>query len=170
MKLLKWLNKYFEESFLIAGLIMMVVTMGTQIVARYIFNSSLSWSEELMRYIFIWSAFISIGFCIKSYSSLKVEILVMMMPRRFYRWLSICIHVAIFIVLLILFKGSLDVVSSAIASGQKTPALQVPILYVQVATPVGFILGEIRLIQRFINLLRNKTHVDPQLELEEESF
>ena len=43
---------------------------------RQILNASLSWSEELTRYLFIWSAFISISYCIKKWISIKIDQLI----------------------------------------------------------------------------------------------
>ena len=53
MKLLKWLDDYLEEALLLIMLGIMVVVMGIQITARYVFASSLSWSEEITRFLFI---------------------------------------------------------------------------------------------------------------------
>lgn len=60
-----WLNNSLEEFLMGAGLIMMTAIMGIQVVFRYAFGMSLSWSEEITRYIFIWEGFLSISYCTK---------------------------------------------------------------------------------------------------------
>ena len=65
MKIIRWLDDNLEEALLIALLVMMTLLMGLQVFSRYILNASLSWSEELTRYLFIWSGFLSISYCIK---------------------------------------------------------------------------------------------------------
>lgn len=57
MKIIRWLDDNLEEALLIALLVMMTLLMGLQVFSRYILNASLSWSEELTRYLFIWSGF-----------------------------------------------------------------------------------------------------------------
>ena len=57
MKVLKWLDDYLEEALLLVLLCAMTCIMGVQITARYVFSSSLSWSEEITRFMFIISGF-----------------------------------------------------------------------------------------------------------------
>ena len=54
-KVIHFLDESLEESLLIALLIGMTMIMGIQVVSRYVFGMSLSWSDELTRYMFIWS-------------------------------------------------------------------------------------------------------------------
>ena len=77
-----WLNNSLEEFLMGAGLIMMTAIMGIQVVFRYAFGMSLSWSEEITRYIFIWEGFLSISYCTKKCISIKVEQFVAMFPKR----------------------------------------------------------------------------------------
>ena len=59
MKLVKWLDKHLEEILLVALLFVMMIIMGIQILARYALGNSLSWSEEITRFCFIWTGFLS---------------------------------------------------------------------------------------------------------------
>ena len=54
MKTLKFLDKHLEEFIMVLLLSSIVVIMLFQIIRRYIFNDSLSWSEEFCLYCFIW--------------------------------------------------------------------------------------------------------------------
>ena len=44
---------HFEETILVYSYLLVVPLLFVQVVSRYVFNHSLSWSEELARYIFI---------------------------------------------------------------------------------------------------------------------
>jgi len=48
----------------VIGLIAMTLIMGSGFL-RYVLGMSLSWSEELTRYIFIWCGFLSVSYCSK---------------------------------------------------------------------------------------------------------
>ena len=54
MKIIKWLDDNLEECLLIILLIIITCLMGIQVFCRYILNNSLSWSEELTRFLFIY--------------------------------------------------------------------------------------------------------------------
>jgi len=70
MKLVKWLDKHLEEILLVALLFVMMIIMGIQILARYALGNSLSWSEEITRFCFIWTGFLSISYCVKNSKSI----------------------------------------------------------------------------------------------------
>jgi len=53
-RIFHWLDENLEEFLLVIGLIAMTLIMGVQVFCRYVLGMSLSWSEELTRYIFIW--------------------------------------------------------------------------------------------------------------------
>ena len=52
-KVLHWLDENLEEFLLVVFLIAMTLIMGIQVLSRYVFGQSLSWSEEITRYLFI---------------------------------------------------------------------------------------------------------------------
>ena len=79
-KALQWLDENLEEVLLVIALATMAVIMGIQVIARYIFGASLSWSEELTRYIFIWAGFLSVSYCTKKCISIKIEQFVSRFP------------------------------------------------------------------------------------------
>ena len=56
-RIFHWLDENLEEFLLVIGLIAMTLIMGVQVFCRYVLGMSLSWSEELTRYIFIWCGF-----------------------------------------------------------------------------------------------------------------
>ena len=72
-KAIHWLDEYLEEFLMVVFLIAMTLIMGIQVFSRYILGVSLSWSEEITRYLFIWSAFLSVSLCTKKCISIKID-------------------------------------------------------------------------------------------------
>ncbi len=170
MKIIKWLDENFEETILVILLILMTVIMGVQVCARYIFGYSLTWSEEVTRYLFIWSSFLSLSYCIKKGISIKLEQVVMLIPKKqqsIVRLLSYSIEL-IFFIYMIPFAYSY--LLATIESGQVSPAVGVPMYVVQVAPLICFILASIRVIQRIIiefNNFRNSSEVSVKENIKE---
>ena len=154
MKLLKWLDDYLEEALLLIMLGIMVVVMGIQITARYVFASSLSWSEEITRFLFICSGFLSASYCIKKSLSVKIDQLVNMLPGRgvhIFRLISYSIQLVFFSYLI---PFAWKYVMSEIESGQLSPACGIPMYVIQSFTVISFVLCVIRLIQKWLYRLQ----------------
>lgn len=150
MGFLKWLDERFEETCMMIALTLISLIMGYSVVARYVMNDSLSWAEEICRYLFVWSAFLSIGLCLKRRSSIKIDMLLMALPRAVQKANLFLIDVIMLLSLLYLLKGAVNVTSAMMESGQSSPALMFPMYLVFSAAVVGFGLGIIRLLQRLV--------------------
>ena len=72
-KTLHWLDENLEEFLLVVMLAAMTLIMGIQIFSRYALGQSLSLSEEVTRFLFIWSGFLSVSYCSKKCLSIKIE-------------------------------------------------------------------------------------------------
>jgi len=82
LKVIKWIDKYLEEILLALLLIGIAAIMVIQVVARYVFNNSLTWSDELARFMLVWSCFLSTSFCIKKHISISIDQLQNAFPGR----------------------------------------------------------------------------------------
>lgn len=158
--MLKAIDDYLEETILIILLVIMTVVMGIQIVSRYVFQNSLTWSEELVRYMFVWSAFLGIPFCIKHGLSIKVDQFRNLFPIPLQKALLYIDKIIIFALFLVMFIYSCLVVKATYLSGQTSPAMQIPMWIVQVSVCVSSLLSMVRSIQNFLNLLTGKTKVE----------
>lgn len=81
MRLLRWLDKYFEESLMLILLAAMVCIMGLQVFMRYVMQNSLSWPEEMTRYMFIWFVFLGISYGIRNDIHIRVNLLETFFPK-----------------------------------------------------------------------------------------
>ncbi len=150
MKLIKWLDENFEETILVLLLMMIAVIMGVQVCARYVFGYSLTWSEEVTRYLFVWSAFLSLSYCIKKGISIKLEQIVMILPKKVQPIVKIISYAIELIFFIYMIPFAYSYLIATIDSGQVSPACGIPMYVIQVAPLVCFILASIRVIQRII--------------------
>ena len=137
-----WLDNYLEEFFMVISLILMTVIMGIQVFSRYVLGSAPSWSEEITRYLFVWSGFLSVSYCTKKCISIKIEQFVSIFPRRGKALFKLVNHTFELMVFLYLIPFAFKYMMSAVESGQVSPAL------------ASFILVAIRIIQRWFAELK----------------
>ena len=63
-KVFMLLDKHLEEILLVFGTMVMILLIFYQVVMRRCFNSSIAWSEELARYIFIWQVWLAVPYTV----------------------------------------------------------------------------------------------------------
>ena len=148
-KVFVWLNDSLEEFLMVASLILMTLIMGIQVFSRYVLGASLSWSEELTRYIFVWAGFLSVSFCTKRCISIKIEQFVAMFPRRGKAVFKLVNHTLELIFFFYLMPFAVKYLMYAVESGQVSPACHIPMYYVQAAPLVSFLLVSVRIMQRW---------------------
>lgn len=149
-KVLRWLDQNLEEFLLVLFLAAMAVIMGIQVLTRYVLGMSLSWSEEVARYLFIWSGFLSVSYCTKKCVSIKIEQFVASFPKRWKAALKVLNHTIELVLFLYLLPFAWNYFYSAVISGQKSPALGLPMYLVQAAPMTGFVLCAFRVVQRWV--------------------
>lgn len=149
-KALKWLDHYLEETILAALLLGMAVIMGIQVVSRFVLGASLSWTEEITRYLFIWAGFLSVSYCSKRCISIKIEQFVAKFSRRTRAIIKVVNHTIELAFFFYMIPFAWSYMMSAVESGQVSPALSIPMYYVQAAPFVSFVLVAFRIIQRWI--------------------
>lgn len=135
---------HLEEILLVFFLGIMVVVMGLQIMFHHVFSNSLTWSEELVRYLFIWSTFISIPFCCKRKLSIRIRVF----SEEKYPKIEKAVNIILLIFFFFLFASCYKILSYSIWSKQASPALQISMFWIHLAPAVGFFLTIIRLWEK----------------------
>ena len=165
MKVLKWLDEYLEEAIMVVLLVCMVCIMGLQVVMRYVFNQSLSWSEELTQYMFVWTTFISVSYCVKKRISIKIEQIINALPQPGQTGLRLFRHALVFVFCIVMIPYAVTYVQQAIDSEATSAALGIPMYFIQSAPLVGFLLLTVRVVQAFwreANIMAGYRKKDPK--------
>ncbi|WP_216829146.1 TRAP transporter small permease [Alkalihalobacterium elongatum] len=150
MFVVRWLNEHLEEVFLVIFSMIMVVVIAMQVFMRYIMEASLAWSEELARYCFIWLVYLGISYGVKKQRHIKVDVMLLLLRDKGKIILNIVANLLFLGFALFVVYYGYDVASRLLAWGQRSPALQLPMGLVYMATPIGMGLTIIRLIQQLI--------------------
>mgnify|MGYP000522529509 FL=1 len=147
-KTLHWLDENLEEFLLVVMLAAMTLIMGIQIFSRYALGQSLSWSEEVTRFLFIWSGFLSVSYCSKKCLSIKIEQFVAIFPRRGKAIFKIVNHTFELIFFIYMIPFAFSYMMSSVKSGQLSPACKIPMYFIQAAPLVSFVLVAFRVLPR----------------------
>ena len=138
---------------LIAALAAMVLLTGAQIVCR-LFFTALAWSEELSRYLLIWSTFLGAGIVYKHGGHISVTLLHGFLPPMAGKAVKIFIHVVCgaFCVIAIYYGFRY----MGMQGNQLSAALRLPMRYMYMSIPIGFAIMEVHVVDAILQLLTRK--------------
>ena len=155
----KIFQKYdnFEERLLIGSLFFNVLLIFSQILMRTIFNYSLSWTEELSRYIFIWQTWLGTSIALKYKQHIRVEILINIFKKaKNKKILEISVNLIwIAFSIFLLYAGTL-LCKSMIARNVLSSGMRIPLVFVYSCLPISSLIVLIRLINDSINLIKRE--------------
>ncbi|MCI2256807.1 TRAP transporter small permease [Domibacillus sp. PGB-M46] len=110
------------------ALAVMVVLVFGNVVLRYLFNSGITWSEEMSRYLFIWLTFLGAIGAFKNKEHLGVDMLIKRLPNKMKRVVLVISDLLILAVLFLVLDGSWKMTMINIDS--KAPATGLPLAFV----------------------------------------
>lgn len=144
MKLLKKIDENLERWIMFLLLAGITLVLGIQIVFRFILNNSLTWSEELARFMFIWSTFLSIGFCLREGISLKIDTLISLFPKKVQAIILLLSDIIMMAFFLYLLPSAWEFAYTSVRDGQTSAACGIPMYFVQGSLMIGFALAAFR--------------------------
>lgn len=150
MKALKWVDDNVEVVLLVILSSTMVILIFAQVFMRYVMQNSLSWSEELARYCFIWIVYVGISYGVKKQRHIKVDVLLLLFKDKGKLIFNIVSNLLFLTFAIFVVIYGWDISAKLLAWGQKSPANQIPVGLIYLAAPVGMALTSIRLIQNLI--------------------
>jgi len=153
----KWVAVNFEEIVCAFFLTVLVATISTAVIFRYLLNSPLSWPEELARYSLVWLTFIGAALATKSHSHIVVDFAGLFLPERPRLWIALAVHSIVIAFLAVFFAYGLLLVQRMWVA--ISPALSICIGYVYLSIPLGtalMIVHMARELTRTVRALRTR--------------
>lgn len=150
----KSLDKNAERWALLVFYVMLVVTMAIEVLRREIFSYSSIWGEEIVRYSFIYLAWIGASAAVKDRAHIRIDVLMHYLGPRPKALLYIFGDIVMFVVALIALYWSWEAVHVSAKFGSVSHGLRVSMVWFLMAVPAGFGLMLVRLTQSFLRDLR----------------
>jgi len=139
---------HLEEYFLVPSLMLSVALVFIQVIMRYVFKNSLSWSEELSRYLYVWQTWIGVSYSARNGSHLRITMLRDRLPKNGQMILELFVNLVWIAFGIFIIVQGMRAISVISAYGQTSSALQIPMQICYYSIPVGMFLMCIRLVER----------------------
>lgn len=149
LKLLGMINDKVEkvEEYCITYLLMIMSTViFLQIIMRYVFNNSLTWSEEFAILSMMWITWIGSSYGVKKNIHLRVTVFVDMLPEKYRIAAYIVIDVVWMLFSIVMVVMGIRMVKMSYIGQRMSPALDVPMYLIYCSVVVGCILMSLSLV------------------------
>ena len=127
-----------------------LIVMTAQVIARYLFNSPLVWSEEFARYSFVWISYLGCAYCVGVDGHTRITAVLDRMPAALQRILVVAGNLIVAAV----FCRLLPIIVNFIGKNSRflTSMMRIPLRYLYYSLVVGSVLTIVQLVIKSILL------------------
>lgn len=161
MNVLKFFDK-LEEYFVVWSLAFMSIVVFLQVIMRYVFSDSLSWSEELARFVFLWLSWIGAAYAVKERSHFRVEMFAKMLKGNASKVFELLILFIWFIFSFLLTWYGTKLVIFLVDTGQFSAAMEIPMAWPYASVPAGCAIMAIRLLIEMWKIIKDCSSQDKE--------
>ena len=158
------LNRDLEKLALLAFYVILVVTMAVEVLRREVFSYSSVWGEEIVRYAFIYLAWIAAAAAVRERAHIRIDVLFHFVPQQVKSLLYIFGDLVMVFVAVLALYWSWETVQVSLKFGSVTDGLRLPKFWFLMAVPIGFALVLLRLAQSLVRDVRDLIHGRPHFE------
>ncbi len=164
---IKWLLRHFEELICCICLVIIAVAVFAQVIARYVFEVALHWTEETAAMCMVWAVYMGASLCVRERFHIRIMVAVQALPVGFGRvvvffadilWACFCVFMV---------RISWDYLYIFWRFPETSPSLGINQFYPQTILVIGYGLMLIRLIETYFHWWRDGRNGLPGM-LEEE--
>ena len=148
--MLKELDKNLERWALLVFYVMLVLTMAVEVLRRELLAYSSIWGEEIVRYSFIYIAWIGAASAVKARGHIRIDVLLHYVGPRIKAAVYIFGDLVMVAVGAVAFYWSMETVLVSFKFGSVSHGLRVSMVWFLMAVPLGFGLVLFRLAQSLI--------------------
>lgn len=141
MSTINWLRAAYTkvvEAGCVTTLVVILIVGIAQVFFRYVVGSSLTWSEEFLRYATIWMVMAGAGLAYSRGEMIGLDFIAALLPRS----ARIAVEIFVGIVGMALFAvvAWYGVSLSLRMSASMATALDIPMIYINISIPVGSVI------------------------------
>jgi TRAP-type C4-dicarboxylate transport system permease small subunit len=137
---------------------LIIVLSFVAVFFRYVLNNSISWAEELTRYLFIALVYLGAAYVIPKNGHLRLDVFYRSLPAKYRKALDLCMGFCAALFLILVLQGTKA--SIPIFGRQRWSTLPFSMAWAYAAIPIGVILSLVYLADMFIKWIRNLRNSD----------
>ena len=123
---------------LVAIIFFIMIVVGVlQILLRYFFNISLSWSNEILIFSFIWITYLSIAIALSKKLHLGVDMITNLFPNSVQLKIKLFSNILIIFFCIIIFISSMPLIRANFY--QFSPSLGIRMSYIYASIPIAML-------------------------------
>jgi C4-dicarboxylate transporter, DctQ subunit len=150
-KFLSALDRNAERWALLMFYVLLVVTMAVEVLRREVLAYSSIWGEEVVRYAFIYLAWIGAAAAVRERAHIRIDVIMHYLGPRAKAAIYILGDLVMLLVALVALYWSFESVAVSYKFGSVSHGLRISMVWFLLAVPIGFTLMILRLIQSFIH-------------------
>ena len=153
-RVLRALDANAERWALLVFYVLLVLTMSVEVIRREVFSYSSIWGEEVVRYAFIYLAWIGAASAVRERAHIRIDVLMHYLGPRAKALLYIFGDLVMAAVALVALYWSFESVAVSWKFGSVSHGLRLSMVWFLAAVPIGFSLMLLRLAQSLIRDVR----------------
>lgn len=152
---LRWLERHFEELICCTCLAVIAVAVFAQVVARYVFQVALHWTEETAAICMVWAVYMGASLCVRERFHIRIMVAVQALPVGIGKIVIFIADLFWAFFCLLMLKISVDYLAVFWRFPETSPSLGINQFYPQTILVIGYGLMLIRLVQTYFTWWRD---------------
>ena len=150
--LLRGVQRFVAVLRVVAGVLLVasVALNFVNVIARYFFNASIFWAEEIMLFLMVGCVFLGNGAVAWSGRQLRMDVIVGMMPPPIRKLLTLLSELVMIAVCVTLVVFSWPVIRDLTLFNQRSQSADIPMVIPQVMVPIGLAIMALLVVLRLV--------------------
>lgn len=149
MAALKWLERHLEELICCTALVIIAVSVFSQVMARYVFEVALHWTEEVAAISMVWAVYMGASLCVRERFHIRIIVAVKSLPVSIGRVVVFIADILWAFFCLFMMRISWEYLGVLWKFPAHSPSLGINQFYPQTILLIGYGLMLVRLVQTY---------------------
>lgn len=150
MTVLRWLERHLEELICCSCLVIISVAVFSQVIARYVFEVALHWTEEASSIAMVWAVYTGASLCVRERFHIRILVAVQSLPSGLARYVIFLSDALWAFFSIFMIRVSWEYLAVLWKYASYSPSLGINQFYPQSILVIGYSLMLMRLIQTYV--------------------